>query len=344
MRRSQVLVCLPTVLAAGLLVVWVAPAARADGVELQRPEPCEVTHSMSDAWFTGPMLANTAAAAPRGHMLAEPYLYDVTTQGSYKPSGARQPAPHQNSYGSLTYLIYALTDTTGIGFIPTAGYATAAGAPSSAGPGLGDLTFQIQHRITQTRPCHPIPTISLAVQQTFPTGRYDKLGTRPTNAFGAGAFATTPELLTQTWFWLPNGHIVRMRLNFADAFSSSVPVAGASVYGTTTGFRGTAHPASSLTIDNAWEYSLNRRFVLATDVYFRNTGSTRVIGSYAATASTPASTIALNSGWSSTWYLAPAVEYSWKPTIGILLGLRITPAGRNTSDTLTPAIAINILH
>jgi len=312
--------------------------------ETLNPDPCAVAHPMNDAWFTGPMLANTAASAPRGHALIEPYLYDVTTQGAYQPSGDRQPVPHQNSYGSLTYLIYALTDTTGIGFIPTAGYTTATGIPSSAGPGAGDLTFQIQHRLTQTQPCHRIPTLSLAVQQALPTGRYDNLGARPTNAFGAGAWTTTPELLTQTYFWLPNRRILRMRLNFADSFSAAVPVSGASVYGTANGFRGTAHPASSLSIDNSWEYSLNRRLVLASDIVFHNTGSTHVAGTYSATATQPASTVAFSSGWSNTWYLAPAIEYSWKPTIGVLLGLRITPAGRNTSDTLTPAIAINIIR
>ncbi|MGA7523577.1 MAG: hypothetical protein WBW84_14085 [Acidobacteriaceae bacterium] len=305
---------------------------------------CEVSHSMNDAWFTGPMLANTAASAPRGHALLEPYLYDVTTQGRFTRTGSRQPVPHQNSYGSLTYLIYALTDTVGLGFIPTAGYAIPSGAPSSAGPGLGDLTLQVQRRFTQTLPCHRIPTLSLAVQETFPTGRYDNLGARSANAFGAGALTTTPELLTQSWFWLPNHRIVRMRLNFADAFSSAVPVVGSSVYGTANGFRGTAHSASVLTIDNSWEYSATRRFVLATDIYFRNTGSTRVAGAYPATPTAPASSVALTSGWSNTWYLAPAVEYSWKPTIGLLLGVRITPSGRNTTDTLTPAIAINIIR
>lgn len=338
--------CIPPHSLRFVLVLFTALLVSAAGLraETLTPDPCASAHPMSDAWFTGPMLANTAASAPRGHALVEPYLYDVTTQGSYARTGVRQSAPHQNSYGSLTYLIYALTDTTGLGFIPTAGYAIPSGAPSSTGPGLGDLTFQLQRRLTQTVPCHPIPTISLAVQQTFPTGRYDNLGPRSANAFGAGAFTTTPELLTQSWFWLPNHRIVRMRLNFADAFSSTVPVSGSSVYGTSTGFRGTAHPASALTIDNSWEYSATRRFVLATDIYFRNTGSTRVIGAYAATPTAPAFSSAANSGWSNTWYLAPAVEYSWKPTIGILLGLRITPAGRNTSDTLTPAIAINIIR
>ncbi len=306
--------------------------------------PCVENHSMSDAWFTGPMLANTAATAPRGHMLIEPYLYDVTTDGAFASHGARHSAPHQNSYGSLTYIIYAVTNTTGIGLIPTFGYTTAANAPSSAGPRAGDVSLLLQHRLTQSRPCGWMPTVSLAVQQTFPTGRYDNLGDRPTSATGAGAFTTTPELLTQTWFWLPHHRIMRMRLNLTDAFSADAPVSGSSVYGTSTGFRGTARPGASLYIDNSWEYSLTRRLILATDLTWRDNANTRVNGTTTAPPSQPAQPTLLNSGSSTTWNLAPALEYSWKPTIGVLLGVRLTPAGRNTSQTLTPAIAINIVH
>jgi hypothetical protein len=128
-----------------------------------------------------------------------------------------------------------------------------------------------------------------------------------------------------------------MRVNLTDAISAAVPVTGSSVYGTLAGFRGTAHPGRSLYLDNSWEYSLTRRFVLATDITWRANANTRVTS---ANAMQPV----LNSGSSTTWNFAPALEYSWKPTIGILLGLRLTPAGRNTSETLTPAIAINIVH
>lgn len=321
-----------------------ARAATAAAIATNDLNPCVERHSMSDAWFTGPMLANTAATAPRGHMLLEPYLYDVTTDGAFTPHGTRTSAPHQNSYGSLTYLIYALTDTTGLGIIPTFGYTTAAHLPSSAGPRPGDISLLLQHRLTQSRPCHWMPTVSLAVEQTFPTGRYDNLGDRPTSATGAGAFTTTPEFLTQTWFWLPGHRIVRMRLNLTDAFSAAVPVANTSVYGTSSGFRGTAHPGRSLYADNSWEFSLTRRLILATDITWRANANTRVAGATTLTPTATAQNVLLNSGSSTTWNLAPAIEYSWKPTIGILLGVRLTPAGTNTSQTLTPAIAINIVH
>src|SRR5690348_11021258 len=52
------------------------------------PVASEVRQSLDDAWWTGPMLAPSAATLPRGHFLIEPYLYDVTS-------------PHSNGFGSL---------------------------------------------------------------------------------------------------------------------------------------------------------------------------------------------------------------------------------------------------
>jgi hypothetical protein len=316
-----------------------AAAAEPGAVQLQQPIPCDQRHPMNDAWWTGPMLANTPATAPRGHSLIETYVYDVTTQGAYTSGGARQSAPHANSYGTLTYLIYGLSDKTGFGLIPTAGYNTATGQPSSSGPGFGDLTLLLQRRLTTFRPCGHVPIVSVAVEQTLPSGEYDRLS-RATNGIGAGAWTTNPEFLSQMYFWLPNRRILRTRFDLSDAFSRSVSVQDASVYGTAAGFRGTAHPGSSFYLDNSWEYSLTRSWVLATDITYRNTGNTRVTGSYP---QNPAP-ITLNSGWSDAFALAPAVEYSWKPYLGVLLGVRLIPAGHNTSDSITPAIAINFVH
>lgn len=322
-----------------LFVACLSLILAAANAHASEESPCADHHPMNDAWFTGPMLANTAATAPRGHYLIEPYVYDVTTQGVYSARGVRHSAPHANSYGSQTYLIYGLNDKTGIGIIPTFGYNTIADGPSSSRPGAGDLTVHLQRRLTQFQPCGRVPTVSVAIQQTLPTGQYDQLGNRPTDGFGAGAWTTNPSLYSQYYFWMPNRRIVRMRFDAADAFSRPVTIQDASVYGTSAGFRGTAHPGSSLYLDAALEYSATRSWVLALDATYRNTGNTRVTGSYSNAPITQA-----NSGWSDAYALAPAVEYSWKPWIGVLLGVRFIPAGHNTSDTIAPAIAVNIVH
>jgi len=42
--------------------------------------------------------------------------------------------------------------------------------------------------------------------------------------------------------------------------------------------------------------------------------------------------------------IAPAVEYSWSPNVGVLLALRVIPQGHNTTRSIMPAIAINIVR
>jgi hypothetical protein len=46
-----------------------------------------------------------------------------------------------------------------------------------------------------------------------------------------------------------------------------------------------------------------------------------------------------------SWSLgfAPAVEYNFSSRIGVLFGVRIIRIGSNTSSTITPALAINMV-
>jgi hypothetical protein len=317
-------------------LVWVTLTAAAQ-------DSSGVRQSLDDAWWTGPMLAPSAATLPRGHLLIEPYLYDVITQSYYDHSGVRHSTPRANGFGNLTYINYGLLDRLTVGLIPTAGFNTVTGGPNSSGIRMGDLTVQAQYRLTKFSPGHWLPTMSVAVQEMLPTGKYDTLGDRPTNGLGAGVYTTTVAFYAQTYFWLPKNHrILRTRFNVLNGFSSSASVKDVSVYGTEQGFRGHAQPGRSVYIDNSWEYSLTRRWVLATDVTYRHDTNTRVAG-YNVLDPAPKS-ILLDSGARDAFALAPAIEYSWSSKIGILLGVRLFPAGRNTSASITPAIAINYVH
>lgn len=311
-------------------------------VAAQVSPPVAFHQPLADAWWTGPMLAPSANTLPQGHILLEPYLYDVITQGFYNSSGTRVSAPHANGFGSLTYINYGLANRFTVGLIPTFGYNEVSNGPGSAGVGVGDLTAQAQYRLHLFREGSWIPTTSIAVQQTLPTGKYDRLGDRPSDGFGAGAFTTTVALYTQTFFWMPNGRILRMRLNLAPAFSRNVNVEDVSVYGTAQGFRGHAKPGPSIFIDAAWEYSMTQRWVLALDATYRHQGNTPVSGYN--NIPNPSVPFLLNSGSSDAFGLAPAIEYNLNSRLGFLLGTRLFPAGRNTTDSITPAIAINYVR
>jgi hypothetical protein len=287
------------------------------------------------------MLAPNATTLPPGHILVEPYLYDVITEGFYNSSGKRVSALHENGFGNLTYFNYGLINKLTVGLIPIFGYNEVSNGPSSAGVGVGDLTVQAQYRLHLFHEGSWLPTTSINVQETLPTGRYDRLGDRPSDAFGAGAFTTTVSLYTQTFFWVPNGRILRARFNVEPAFSRNVNVQDVSVYGTTAGFRGHAKPGSSVLLDLAAEYSLTRHWVLATDITYRHQGNTPVRGH---NIGSPAVLVLLNSGSSDSFGLAPAIEYNLNSKLGILLGTRLFPWGRNTGYSITPAVAVNYVH
>jgi hypothetical protein len=266
------------------------------GQQLPAAPSATSRQSMQDAWWTGPLLANSANTLPRGHFLVEPYVYDVI-------------GPHIHAFGSRAYIEYGLIDRLTVGMIPIVGYNKVGNGPSSSGIQVGDVT-----------------------------GKYDQLGTRPSDGLGTGSYATTLALNSQTYFWLLNGRILRMRFNVAETIPSGVDVKDVSVYGTTTGFRGHAEPGRYLLIDAAWEYSVTRQWVLALDGIYQHNGNTIVRGTQSG------SGVQTDSGSSWAYGFAPAVEYNLSPKVGVILGVRVIVPGRNASFTVASVMAVNIFH
>jgi len=301
-----------------------------------------------DAWWTGPMLAASAATLPAGHVLLEPYLFDEISNGHFDSGGARHSGPYEHDLGSLTYMLYGLTDRLTAGLLPRFMYNEPAGAPNSSSVGFGDLTLQAGYGLTQYQDGRSVPAIAAVLQETLPTGRYDRLA-RASDGFGAGAYTTALALYSQDYFWMPNGRILRARLDLTYDISASVDVRDLSVYGTGNGFAGRAWPGNGFTADASAEYSLTRRWVLALDVVYQRNASTTVSGSVsggmpaAAGSASGASPFQSVSGSSWSIGFAPAVEYNFSSRVGVLLGLRIIEIGRNTTASLTPAVAVNMV-
>ena len=269
---------------------------------------------LGDAWWTGPMLAPSAGTLPPGHWLIEPYVYDIKTA-------------HADNYGSRAYVIYGLLNRFSVGVIPILGL--------NSGIGFGDLTAQAQYRLTQFQPGSWVPTMSVVAQETFPTGTYDRLGSNASNALGAGAYSTTLGFYSQTYFWMPNGRILRARLDLSQViYTTNAHVVDASVYGTGPGFLGHALPGLSSSADLAAEYSMTQHWVLALDAAYAWNGDTRVDGD----------SVRLRTGWSQSLAFAPAVEYNMNARIGVLLGVRFIDIGRNTTHSISPALAVNMVY
>ena len=319
--------------AALLMTLAVGTAAATDSTTNEADR-----QSLDDAWWTGPIVAAGAATLPQGHTLIEPYVYDVVTRGRYDSNGNYRSTDTVHSFGSLTYMLYGVTDSFTAGVIPTFGFNDVSNGEDSSGIGVGDVTLQAQWRLSQFREGRRVPTSSLVLQQTLPTGKYDRLGTRPSDGIGAGAYTTSLAVHSQYYFWMPNGRILRSRLNIAYAMSDSVDVADTSVYGTSQGFRGHADPGDTFSIYSAWEYSVTRNWVLALDVFYQHDDSTRIRGEQ------DGAPFAAESGSAWRLGLAPALEYNFTSRVGVIFGARWFAAGENTGASVTPVAAINMVY
>lgn len=295
-----------------MFAVWSMSAARADET---------VQQSRSDAWWTGPMLAVSPTGPGEGHALTESYLYD-------------QMADHSQSYRSFNYLLYGLNDHFTLGVIPIFGVNAAEGAHAHFG--MSDLTFQALYTLADFDPKTQLPAIAVAFRQSIATGKYDRLN-ELTEAFGAGSGATSLGLFTQDYFWLPNGRILRMRLDALASVSAEAHITDASIFGTLPGFVGRARPGDAVSLDASFEYSLTRSWVIATELLYDHGDITHVDGM---SMSQP---VQFNLGSSDGFGLAPALEYSWSANWGMLLGTRILPSGHNRPFSVTPAIALNVV-
>ncbi len=322
----------------GLFLSLALGASAVSGADDALAEPAR--QERADAWWTGPLLAPNASTFPAGHALVETYVFDVNGNGQYDRSGRHEPAAGGHELGSLTYLIYGLTDRVSVGLLPRFFYDQPAGAADSSSPGLGDLGAQLQVGLTSFHEGSSVPATAVVLGATFPTGRYDRL-TNPADGFGAGAYSVSLSWYSQDYLWLPNGRILRVRLDLTYAISSSANVADQSVYGTGVGFRGRAQPGDSFTADAAAEYSLTRNWVLATDLVWVHNSSTRLTGSEPAAGGT--AVIDTQSGSNEYLAVAPAIEYNFSSRLGVIVGARIFVAGRNTGSSVTTAAAINMV-
>jgi hypothetical protein len=326
--------------AAIVLVLWGQFAALAPGAA--RADPA-ARQSLDDAWWTGPLLAPTAATLPVGHILFEPYFYDSIPFASIDKHGASHPVPRENDFGSQSYFLYGLADRFTVGLIPRFGFKMPESGKSSSAVDVGDLTLQAQYQLTQFEEGGWLPTISVNLGETLPTGAYDRLE-RPSDGFGSGAYTTALSLYSQTYFWTPGGRILRTRLNLSYALSDRVPLSDLSVYGTTAGFRGHASVGATAYADLAFEYSINRNWVAAMDLWVEQDDNSRVRGLYPSSPGAPQISVDSNLGRSRVLYFAPALEYNFSGNFGVIMGARIVAAGENQTATVVPVVAFNYVH
>ena len=288
------------------------------------------TESVNDTWSAGTLLSIPAVTIPAGGFLVGAELLD---QISHAGGGAdAAPAPGLNEAEFRSAFIYGLSDDLNLGVWPVVGLGELPRGQGGSAIALGDWIAEGQYRLHQFHEGDWLPTLSLDLAETFPTGRYDRLN-RFSAPLGAGAYTTTLGLYAQSLFRMPTGRILRAEFNLSYALSSQVGIRGMSIYGTPDGFLGHASPVSSSLGDLTLEYSLSRRWNAATEIQLELDDPTRVTGT--GPSATPIQT---SSGLGHVLYVTPYLEYDWSATEGLSFGTRIYATGHNETPNVMPVI------
>jgi hypothetical protein len=285
------------------------------------------------ARFTGPLVSG-APTMPAGLFNIEPYLIYNQVRGHYDDNGDRISQDHAGGWHLALPMQYGLTERVTL----NAGL-NAFHGENAFGDGttrMGDATVGASFKLAQGGG-HAKPSLTLAVRQNLPFGHHDRMELEPHElTTGSGAATTSIALHGQVYATI-GGRTLRSRANLKWVLPhDGAGVHGASVYGTPAGFEGSVdlHGGSEATL--GFEYAVNPRWVLATDVvHERNRG-------FEARGATASALVTTTRGASWRTSLAPAVEYHFNDNVGVIAGAFVSIAGRSSSAILAPQVAVNV--
>ena len=204
------------------------------------------------------MIANSAHTMPQGHLLIESYLYDAIF-GTHQ----QRQLPHLSSLWPDRPADHRAGADRGLQFgarrrrtVPASSWATPRSGPNMRSPRWMRRGAFPTSRWRLSKPCPPENMTGWAAG--------------PATASAMAPIRRALALYSQMVFWLPNGRLLRTRLDLSEGISSRAEVEDVSVYGTGPGFRGHATPGNAFSADASFEYSLTRSWVLALDVLYNH--------------------------------------------------------------------------
>jgi hypothetical protein len=282
-------------------------------------------------WFTGTLLSPSPGVPRKGVLGVEPYLIDKRGTGVFDANGILHSTPvGVEQIRSYTSVNYGFSDALSVQIIPAVAHVSHDG---DAETGLADLPIKVHYRPIAGRLDFWHPSLTTTFGITLPLGRFEHLS-HSADGFGTGAYMAMEEVELQQRFttWL-HPHRLRMWARVSQPLND-VRLHGVTSYGTPQDFLGKVMPGSSAELGIGDEVGIDQQWALALDIlqdfakgpHLRGLGVARAMPDIEG----------------SCFWVAPAIEYNPSEHIGIIAGVEISMAGRNTPSQVIPQIAVNM--
>ncbi|HSX12686.1 MAG TPA: hypothetical protein VLF61_04265 [Rhabdochlamydiaceae bacterium] len=290
-------------------------------------------------WLTGPLLTPTSQTVAAGYMNIEPYVYFNVFTGAYGNDWNKVSAPNFYNVNFSLPAYFGLTEWMDIQILPQANYNKTQGTSSLV---FGDFLFTADFQLLRETPENSLPGLKFYVLETFPTGSYQKLKPERlrTDAGGKGSFQTEVGLVIGRLIHISGVYYANLRLNPFYNYLAPVHIKGFNFYGGSRDTSGRIYPGSQIGYFFGAEFTLSKNWAFAFDSVGFYTTKTHFSGRPGTNPKTGApNVLSLPPQWQFSF--APAIEYNFSQSVGIIAGSWFTVAGRNSPRFISGVLAIN---
>ncbi len=270
-------------------------------------------------WYTGSLFSISAHTTPKGIFCVQPYLFYQLNYGMYNQDFSIKNSPKQHIVEPWLVFYYGFTDKID-SQLNIQGFTTYSQSKSSTE--FGDIQFLLGFQILTENAT--LPYIRLYLQESFPTGKYQKLNPnkKNTDISGSGSFETTIGLSVQKihdwWYFYP----CRFRYNLSFTAPSKVKVEGINTYGGTINTKATLFPGNYFSFLFSPEFSLTQKWVATFDLIYTHNFPNRFTHQKNRNEN-------FNIHAQDLLEFAPAIEYNFSQSFGVLGGINASLLGKN---------------
>ncbi len=325
-----------------LFLPWIALIFGENTPDLKSPEDIqieinqaekdfEIAQKMFIPWYTGPLITSSANNVAPGHFNIQPYVYLTLNHAQFNTHRTSVSTPNSYVISPLIVLQAGLTNWLDITLIPQATFKWQSDQFAS---NFNDLSLSLGFQLAKEGLYQP--SMRLFLGESFPTGKHNNLDPSKLglDSMGSGAFQTTLGLTISKIFWWLKLHPIATRLSGSYSIADhKAHVTNFNAYGGTYGTDGNVKVGNTLNLDLGLEFSLNQRWVIATDIVYTASNKSSFSGSHGTTEfGLPAEVGAPSSD---SFSLSPAIEYNVTDTQGFIGGIWFPLTGRNSANFIT---------
>lgn len=278
---------------------------------------------------------------PAGHWLIQPYVFVTNTNGIYDKDWKFRRDRTFTTINPQFFTLIGLINGVDLQINPQWIWNSKRNAKSNH---FADLPVGLNFQLVKKDDFKWFPAIKIGVKEIFPTGRYNNLDPNKlgTDVSGIGSYGSQATLVAFKEFHLYEQHYLTTKLSFIYTVFSDVKVNGFNAFGGGFKTRGTVSPGNVFSFLASFEYTFTRQWVFACDFEYDHKNRTKFLGSPGFTdLDVPAS---VGGPSSELFSIAPALEWNYNESFGIIGGVWFTAAGRNAPHFTSGVLSFIYVH